>query len=89
MELASLDDGSRALVRQFLRGTSGRIALMMEEGVRDGSIAVRGSVAATSRVILAALEGGLMVARCEGGPRQFAEDIQALLTLLKAGSSTD
>jgi len=35
MELASLDDGSRALVRQFLRGISGRIAAMMAEGVRD------------------------------------------------------
>ena len=53
MELASLDDGSRALVRQFLRRISGRIAAMMAEGVRDASIAVE-SEAATSRMYLAA-----------------------------------
>lgn len=83
IELASLDSAALTLVRRFLRGNAGRIAVMIQEGIRDGSIAVRGDVAATSRVFLAALEGGLMVARCEGGPKQFAKDIQELLTLVK------
>ena len=84
IELASLDSGSLTLVRRFLRGNAGRIAVMIQEGIQDGSIAVRGGVAATSRVFLAALEGGLMAARCDGGPKQFAEDIQQLLRLLKS-----
>jgi TetR/AcrR family transcriptional repressor of nem operon len=83
LELASLEDAALALLRRFLRSNAGRISVMIQEGIRDGSIVVRGDVAATSRLVLAALEGGLTIARCEGGPRQFAEDIQQLLMLLK------
>lgn len=82
-ELASLDDASLALVRQFIRSNARRIETMIQEGVEDGSISIRGSVHGTALLILAALEGSLLVARCEGGPEQLAENIKQLLSLLK------
>jgi len=83
VEMASLDDSSVVLVRQFVRSNGRRIEAMLREGVEDGSIAIRGSVPGTARFLLAALEGSLLVARCEGGPKQLAENIAQLLTLLK------
>lgn len=83
VEMASLDDPSMVLVRQFVRSNWRRIEAMVREGVEDGSIAIRGSVSGTARLLLAALEGSLLVARCEGGPKQLAENIAQLLTLLK------
>jgi TetR/AcrR family transcriptional repressor of nem operon len=83
VEMASLDAPSMVLVRQFVRSNGRRIEAMVKEGVEDGSIAIRGSVSGTARLLLAALEGSLLVARCEGGPRQLAENIAQLLTLLK------
>ena len=83
VEMASLDDPSMVLVRQFVRSNGRRIEAMVREGVEDGSIAIRGSVSGTARLLLAALEGSLLVARCEGGPKQLAENIAQLLTLLK------
>jgi TetR/AcrR family transcriptional repressor of nem operon len=83
MEMTSLDDPSMVLVRQFVRSNGRRIEAMVREGVEDGSIAIRGSVSGTARLLLAALEGSLLVARCEGGPKQLAENIAQLLTLLK------
>jgi TetR/AcrR family transcriptional regulator, transcriptional repressor for nem operon len=83
VEMASLDDKSLALVRQFARGNSRRIEAMILEGVDDGSISIRGSVSSTARLVLAALEGSLLVARCEGGAKQLADNIQQLLILLK------
>lgn len=83
VEMASLDDPSMVLVRQFVRSNWRRIEVMVREGVEDGSIAIRGSVSGTARLLLAALEGSLLVARCDGGPKQLAENIAQLLTLLK------
>jgi len=83
VEMASLDDSSLALVRQFVRGNARRIESIIQEGVEDRSISIRGSVSGTARLMLAALEGSLLVARCEGGPKQLADNIAQLLTLLK------
>jgi TetR/AcrR family transcriptional regulator, transcriptional repressor for nem operon len=83
VEMASLDDQSVVLVLQFVRSNGRRIEAMLREGVEDGSITIRGSVPGTARLLLAALEGSLLVARCEGGPKQLAENIAQLLTFLK------
>ncbi len=83
IEMASLDDTCLSLVRQFVRGNGRRIEAMIQEGVADGSISIGGSVSDTARLVLASLEGSLLVARCEGGPEQLAENIKQLLLLLK------
>ena len=59
---------------------------VLKEGKNDGSLAIRGSVEDVASMVLAALEGGLMVARADGGPDQMSAIIRNLVGLLAARS---
>jgi TetR/AcrR family transcriptional regulator, transcriptional repressor for nem operon len=83
-DLTSLDDAAVALVRQFVRSNHHDVTRMLREGVADGSVRrSRGSVEETASVILAALEGSLLVARCDGGPPQLAASVRQLLVMVQ------
>lgn len=70
-EFLSLSDENAALVRGFLRDQTEHLEAILELGARDGSLMVGGDVSATASMLLATLEGGLLVARCDGGPKRM------------------
>ena len=81
-EILSLDKESLELVRSFMRGSVGYIREMIRTGVDDGSLASHSDVAGTAEMVLATLEGGFLVARCDGGPKQFSDIVGRLLASL-------
>ncbi len=70
-ELFSLSDETANLVREFLNDTSDGIYKILKEGKEDNSFKIEGNLKITSDLILACLEGGLFMARAEGGPERF------------------
>lgn len=81
-ELLSLDESGRQKVQTFLRTNSKVIEMILAEGGEDGSLSAHFPTKTTARLVLAALEGGLLVARCEGGSKQLAEVAARLVQLL-------
>lgn len=81
-ELYSLDPHGAALVRSFLNTNTASICRILNAGIADRSLSIRGDVETTAELILATLEGGLLLARCDGGPKRFAEMLTQLTTLL-------
>lgn len=83
VEMASLDASSLALVRRFLQGNTRRVEALLHAGVADGSVVVPGSVPHMARLIVAALEGSLLLSRCDGGPARLGENIAQLIRLIE------
>jgi len=81
-EMLSLDDEGIDLVRQFLRSNTEQIRQIIEEGVQDESLSSQQDVTVTAEMVLATLEGGLLIARCDGGPKRLAAMLKQLLSLL-------
>ncbi|MEM7557822.1 MAG: TetR/AcrR family transcriptional regulator [Planctomycetota bacterium] len=83
-ELLSLDESGKQKVRSFLQANVSALETILAEGIKDGSLKSSASVETTSRMILATLEGGLLVARCDGCPKQLSEIATQLIQLLAA-----
>ena len=83
-EIASLEKPVVAKLKQFVQNNLSVIEEIVREGANDGTLAVQSNPKSTALLILAALEGGLLVARCDQGPRQFAELVNRLISLLSA-----
>lgn len=83
-EMLSLDETGLDLVRRFLKTNIRYVREIAAEGVRDGSLNDQGNVTGTAELVLSAVEGGLLLARCEGGPRRFTQVMSRLITLLSA-----
>lgn len=83
-EKLSLDAEGLQQVQRFLKGNTELIRRIIEEGVLDGSLCEQASARGTSELVLSTLEGGLLLARCEGGSKQFARISGRLLTMLSA-----
>lgn len=81
-EMLSLDEDGLKLVRKFLRGNVVSIREMIRTGIEDGSLSDRGDAAGTAEMVLATLEGGLLLARCDGGPKRLADVVGRLLSFL-------
>ncbi len=79
-ELYSLDEPEAALVRKFFRSNIDSIQAILDEGAQDGSL----SPGSSPDIVLAALEGGLLTARCDGGPERFSTIIRQLIKMLSA-----
>ena len=77
-ELYSLEEQESALVRRFFHSNIESLQAIFDEGAKDGSLRPGGS----PDIVLAALEGGLLTARCDGGPKRFSTMIRQLLKLL-------
>ncbi|WP_448572370.1 TetR/AcrR family transcriptional regulator [Trichothermofontia sp.] len=82
-ELQTLNDPSAERVRQFYQANRERLVTLLEAGRQDGSFAFPGDVQAMASLIFGALEGGMLVARVQGGAAQFHQDIEQLLHLIK------
>jgi TetR/AcrR family transcriptional repressor of nem operon len=80
-ELLSLEAENVEQVRGFFRENHQFIEEILNEGHADGSLSCSGD-AAMARLVFCALEGALLVARCDGGPPNLKATLEALLTLL-------
>ena len=74
----SLDSEGVRRVRAFFQDNIDVITQILDEGHKDGTLNGKGS----ADIVLATLEGGLFTARCEGGPKRFAEMINSLMKVL-------
>ena len=83
-EVFSLDDGPVHSVKGFMQDNVKFLTKVLKEGKKDGSLAIRGNVEDSASMILAAFEGGLLVARADGGPEQLSAIIRNLVSLLTA-----
>ena len=77
-EMHSLEEPEAILVRDFFRGNIDAIQTMLDEGAEDGSLLPGGS----PDVVLATLEGGLLMTRCDGGPKKLSTMIGQLIRML-------
>jgi TetR/AcrR family transcriptional regulator, transcriptional repressor for nem operon len=82
-ELETLNDPSVERVRSFYQANRERLMTLLEAGQRDGSFRFPGNVQAMASLIFTLLEGGMLVARVQGGADQFHQEIEQLLRLVK------
>ncbi len=85
-EVFSLDEGPVRSVKGFMQDNVAFLTKVLKEGKEDGSLVTRGSVEDSASMVLAAFEGGLLVARADGGPEQLSAIIRNLVSLLTAKS---
>jgi hypothetical protein len=81
-ELLSLEAENAEQVRGFFRENYRFIEQILNEGRSDASLAFAGDTVAMARLVFSTLEGALLVARCDGGPRSMKATLQSLLGLL-------
>ncbi|MEM7474817.1 MAG: TetR/AcrR family transcriptional regulator [Planctomycetota bacterium] len=81
-ELLSLNDSGAAKVRAFLSSNTMAVESMLARGGEDGSLQPNVSTKVTAWMVLATLEGGLLVARCDGGHKQLSDIASRLIQLL-------
>lgn len=77
-ELLSLSEETAELVREFLNDCRDAIAQILKEGQEDDSFVICGNIKNMSDLFLATLEGGLFMARVEGGPERFSKLLRQL-----------
>jgi TetR/AcrR family transcriptional repressor of nem operon len=81
-ELATLGNVSAGLIRKFYRENEKQLARLLEQGRAEHSLSFIGSPQATASLIFALLEGGMLVARVNGGGKQFRVITEQLVALL-------
>jgi TetR/AcrR family transcriptional regulator, transcriptional repressor for nem operon len=81
-EMATLDQEGVRLVRGFFASNIQWIAQILQKGREDKSLTFAGDVSDTAALLFSTLEGCLMVARCDGGPKQMQAMLKPLLSLL-------
>lgn len=82
-ELVSLNDPLIERVRYFYRANTERLVVLLEAGRQDGSFGFAGDIPAMASLIFGVLEGGMLVARVEGGAPQFRQSIDQMIRLVK------
>ncbi len=83
-ELGTLDDRTAELVRTFFADCVQRVAVVLNTGRGDGSLAFSGQPEGLANLIFSLLQGALMTARVTGGARQFRAITGDLYTLVGA-----
>lgn len=83
-ELTSLGGPSAARVRRFYRDSEERLARVIEEGRRKKQFQFHGDAKRVAAMFFALLEGAVLIARAEGGPRRLHALADQALKLLQA-----
>lgn len=81
-EILSLEEAESRLVRQFISTNVKHIRAILKEGAEDGSLSEQTDAVGTPDLVLAVLEGGLLLGRCDGGSDRFATVVVRLIRLL-------
>ena len=82
-ELASLNHPSLEQVRSFYRENEIRLTTILKDGLETGEFHFSGEAGVLAALIFSALEGGMLVARAEGGAQKFHNLIEQLIALVK------
>jgi TetR/AcrR family transcriptional repressor of nem operon len=82
-ELATLNHPLGEQVRHFYRENEARLLLILEQGRATGDFRFTGESQATAALIFSLLEGGMLIARANGGIAQFQQVVEQLIQLLK------
>jgi TetR/AcrR family transcriptional regulator, transcriptional repressor for nem operon len=80
-EYQTLPDPMREAVTSFFDANESWLEKVLEEGRQDGTLRFPGTPSDTARVVIACLEGAMLVARPYGDPDRF----QTMATSLLAG----
>lgn len=83
-EVASVENSVRSQIQRFIRENVEVVKAIFEVGVEDGSLAPRKDQKAAAIMVLSTLEGALLVARSDQGPKQFSDITKELVDLLSA-----
>lgn len=82
-ELATLNHPLVERVRQFYQANEERLVILLKEGYQDGSFRFTGNIQAMAALIFGLMEGGMLIARVQGGATQFHQMIEQLVQLVK------
>jgi TetR/AcrR family transcriptional regulator, transcriptional repressor for nem operon len=82
-ELAALKHPSLELVRKFYQENQSRLMIILNEGRQTGDFQFSGDVQVTATLIFSLLEGGMLVARAQGGAQQFHQVIEQLIHMVR------
>ena len=82
-ELASLNSPAAARVRRFYDETEARLARVVEEGREQGRFHFKGDPRRVAAMFFALLEGAMLIARAEGGPKRLHATAEQALKLLR------
>jgi TetR/AcrR family transcriptional repressor of nem operon len=81
-ELSTLGLPSAAGVRRFYRDNEARLARVLEEGRETGQFHFKGEAKLVAAMIFALLEGGVLIARVEGGHKRLHAMVEQVVKLL-------
>ncbi len=87
-ELASLPDALRDGLGRFFAKHVAFIERVLADGQRDGSVAAGLDPATHARLVVASLEGALMMERVLGGAAGFASALDALAATMRPRTAT-
>jgi TetR/AcrR family transcriptional repressor of nem operon len=83
-EITALSRPLRTALRRFFDENEAWLARVLDRGRRAGDLAFDGPAAGQARLLLAALEGSMLVARSYGDPARFESSAAMLLAALVA-----
>lgn len=82
-ELSTLGGPAAAGVRRFYRENEARLVRVLEEGKAQGQFHYKGDAKLVAAMIFSLLEGGVLVARAEGGHQRLHAMAEQALKLLQ------
>lgn len=83
-ELATLNHPLSDRVRNFYQKNIAQIAVILDEGRQSNDFQFVGDSLDTATLIFSLLEGGMLIARANGGVETFRSVIEQLIKLLKS-----
>jgi TetR/AcrR family transcriptional repressor of nem operon len=82
-ELSSLNSPAAARVRRFYEENDARLARVLQEGREQGQLRFKGEPKRVAAMFFALLEGAILIARAEGGPRRLHAMADQAIKLLQ------
>ena len=82
-ELTTLNHPLSDRVRDFYQNNIAQIAVIIDEGRQSNDFQFIGDSLDTATLIFSLLEGGMLIARADGGVEKFRSVIEQLIKLLK------
>ncbi len=82
-EVATLNHVFADRIRDFYQANEAYLVILLNAGRQDGSFQFAGDVQAMAMLIFSLLEGGMLVARAQGGTIQFHQTIEQLIKIVK------
>jgi TetR/AcrR family transcriptional repressor of nem operon len=83
-ELTSLGRRTAQQLQEFYRDNGLRLAKILREGRKSGALRFQGEPETLGMAVFSLLEGGMLVARADGGIKRFRQLSAQLLKLVGA-----